>query len=775
VLLWFFLYSSSMKLQPLKRTPVILALSVLAFVCGIRLLPPGFLPRWDFLEQLERATYDLRARAALNFPAPAATNLAFVSMEDSSIAAVKRDDFLNYHYGLYWPRLIYGRLIEELSAQGAKAVAFDVLFGERREDHPLVALPDGSYVESDEFFALQARQAGNVLIAATPGLTPPELFTTNTLAIGDVTTEKDSDGKLRRVKAYHLVRHWHPLFRAAAADPEIQVDLAQAQFKPGKIILPQTGATNLFEVPVDAENNFSLADFVGDKLPPGAPPKAKAFTDEPFWQMGIVLAAQELKLDLKTAVIDLPHGRITLHGAQGVERVIPVDADGYFYVDWRLTPDNPQITRAPIETLLRQDKHRRQGETNDLRDDFKGKLIVFGSAAQGNDLTDRGATPLESDTLLFSTYWNVANSVITGQFIHRTPLLADLGIICFLGLAVAFITWQMRTRIIYATLTVLGLVLAYGVVVFGVYIVWRWWLPLVYPVGGAMLIEHGLLVVYLVLIEEREKRRVKSVFSKMLSPDVVNELLAAENFSMVGSRREVTVLFADIRGFTTLTDEMQEDVVAYVLKNNLDPEAAEKCYDESARETLETVNLYLTKVADAVIAHGGTLDKYIGDCVMAFWGAPLADEKHALGCVRAALDAQRAIHDLNQTRLAENAAREAENQERLAAGLPSKRPLRALQLGTGINTGTVIVGLMGSGEHMQNYTIFGRDVNLASRLEGVSGSGRIIISETTHTHLLRHDPALAATCVELPSVTVKGIRIAVRIFEVPWRRPLGAA
>jgi adenylate cyclase len=285
-----------------------------------------------------------------------------------------------------------------------------------------------------------------------------------------------------------------------------------------------------------------------------------------------------------------------------------------------------------------------------------------------------------------------------------------------------------------------------------------------------MLTEHGLLVVYLVMVEEREKRRVKSVFSKMLSPDVVNELLAAENFSMVGSRREVTVLFADIRGFTSLTDEMQENVVDYVRKNNLGPDTAEKCFDDSARETLETVNLYLTKVADAVLTHGGTLDKYIGDCVMAFWGAPLTNEQHALGCVRAALDAQRAIHDLNQGRLAENAARAAENQQRIAAGLPTKAPLRALQLGTGINTGTVIVGLMGSGEQ-KNYTAFGRDVNLASRLEGVSGSGRIIISETTHSHLQRLDPVLAATCVELPSVTVKGIRTAVRIFEVPWRPP----
>ena len=141
----------------------------------------------------------------------------------------------------------------------------------------------------------------------------------------------------------------------------------------------------------------------------------------------------------------------------------------------------------------------------------------------------------------------------------------------------------------------------------------------------------------------------------------------------------------------------------------------------------------------------------------------------ALACVRAAIEAQRAIHGLNESRLAQNTSREIENRARLSAGLPPKPLLTALQLGTGINTGLVTVGLMGSETHQSNYTVFGREVNLASRLEGVSGSGRIIISDATHTHLQRHDAALAAACVELPPVTVKGIRAAVKIFEVPWR------
>ena len=675
-----------MKFKPFKRAPVILTVFVLVLVCGVRLL------RLDFFERLERMTYDLRARTALRFPASAATNLAFVSIQDSSIAAVKSGK-LGYRYGLYWPRQVYGRLVEELSAQGAKAIAFDVLFGELRQDHPPVQMADGNLMESDDFFALQMRRAGNVLFAVVPDLVPPDLFLTNALAPGDISTEKDSDGVLRRVRA---------------------------------------------------------------------------FDDQGVWDMGILLAALELHLDLAHPDLDLAHGRITLHGASGITRVIPVDRDGYFYIDWRLKPNDPRLWRTPIEDLLRQDRLRLLDRTNGLRDDFRGKLVVVGSAAQGNDLTDLGATPLEKNTLLVSKYWNVANSVITGQFIRRASLPAEMLLIILLGVLTAFLTWPLRA--FTASAAVLLLLSAYVAAGFYAFVAFRGWLPLVFPIAGAML-EHLSLVTYRVVFEQREQRRVKAVFSKIVSPDVMNELLGAEKLSLGGTRREVTIFFADVRGFTTLTDEMQQLVADFVHEHQLDTEAAEKCIEESAQETLETVNLYLATVADAVKKHGGTLDKYIGDCVMAFWGAPTPNERHASACVRAAIDAQRAIRDLNEVRSAQNNVRETENRARFSAGLPPRPPLRALQLGTGINTGLATVGLMGSDAHILNYTVFGREVNLASRLESVSGSGRIIISDTTYNHLLREDPALASTCVEMFPVTVKGIRDAVRIYEVPWQTP----
>jgi class 3 adenylate cyclase/CHASE2 domain-containing sensor protein len=732
--------------KPAKHAPLIVAAGVIVLVCFLKLL------RLDFFERLERMTYDVRAKAALRFPAPATTNLAFVSIEESSLRAVLNGD-VGFHFGLLWPRQVYGRLIDELSTEGAKAVGFDVLFGELRPDNPDVEMADGSLMESDNYFARQMKQAGNVMIAVTPGVWPlPALFVTNAFALGDISTEKDSDGVLRRVKAFRMYRMWHPYLRKKASEYGLNLD--QAKILPGKIVVPQNGSTNVVEIPVDTQTNFA--------------PNARACTDVRVWHMGIILAAQELGLDLNKSELELAEGKIILHGTNGVERTIPVDDDGYFYVDWRMTPNDNRLLRAPIEALLWQDEQRLEGKTNGLSDAFRNKLVVVGSAVEGNDLTDQGATPLERNTLLVSTHWNVANSIIMNQFIRRLSTSGELALIVILGAFTAFFTLQFRSAIL-GSAAVLLLIIVYTTIAFYAFVHFRWWLPLVLPVIGAVLVQHLSLVTWRAVFEEGEKRRIKSVFSKIVSPDVVSELLGAEKLALGGARREVTVFFADVRGFTALTDEAQERSAKFVKEKQLDAKASEAYLDESARQTLNTINTYLALVADTVITRGGTLDKYIGDCVMAFWGAPVANPMHAASCVRAAIEAQRGIYHINQQRLMENKLRATENEARALRGEDETPLLPILTLGCGINTGVVDVGLMGSDTHQYNYTVFGREVNLASRLEGVSGSARIIIGETTYRHLLRDDPSLAAACVELPPVKVKGILDAVKIYEVPWQ------
>src|SRR6185503_12233333 len=200
------------------------------------------------------------------------------------------------------------------------------------------------------------------------------------------------------------------------------------------------------------------------------------------------------------------------------------------------------------------------------------------------------------------------------------------------------------------------------------YIHARYWVPMALPFVGSFAMLAASLFAWRAIFEQAEQRRVKSVFSRMVSANIMQEVLGTENLALGGARREVTVLFADVRGFTEFTDKSQDKAIAYIAENNLSPDAAETYFDEQARETLNTVNTYLALVADQVKKHDGTLDKYIGDCVMAFWGAPTAIEKQAICCVRAAIDAQRAVFELNKERLKENEKREVENLARATSG-----------------------------------------------------------------------------------------------------------
>ena len=415
-----------------------IAAGVIGLVCVIQLF------HFDFFERLERMTYDLRVKAAVRRSPVIATNLGFVRISDETIKDLNNRS-LGFKYGLYWPRHIYGRVVRELHKEGAKAVAFDVLFGELRRDHAPVMMADHTLVESDDYFARQIKSAGNVIIASDQGIVPPTLFRTNALATGDISADKDADGVLRRAKAFRTYRKWHPAFQQVADDEDFGVDLGDAEIRTDRIILHRSGGLDPITIPLDKEGNFDLADFGGEKIPTRLARHAKPFTYERIWQMGIELAAQELKLDLANAVVDLDGGRITLRGPNGVERVIPVDKEGYFYINWCLTADDKHLTRGPFEALLSLDQMRLTGETNSLtahwqnkKVDWQGKLVVVGSIATGNDLTDHGATPLEKDTILASEHWNVANSLLTGQFVRRSSVSMELVLIAVMGAMAAF-------------------------------------------------------------------------------------------------------------------------------------------------------------------------------------------------------------------------------------------------------------------------------------------------------------------------------------------------
>ncbi|MBC8001197.1 MAG: CHASE2 domain-containing protein [Opitutaceae bacterium] len=729
-----------MKTGFTKIIPVLIAGIVIGLACLFAILS-RIASSVDFFERMELITYDWRMRAAANRNPYASTNLGFVAISDESIAEIA-DGLLGQKYGLYYPRHVYGRLVNELTMQGVKAIGFDVVFGEERPDHAPVLMADNTLIESDHFFTNVLGQSGNVILASTLDTVPPEIFQAHASALGDISVEKDSDGIIRRAKPYHDYRIWHPVIRSELRRLRfMSADKAQA--------LQEEVLASL-----DSDGNFSYSD---------QNTKAKPYRDIRVWTMGIQLAARELDFDLEKT--EIKPDAIVFHGKNGIQRTIPLNREGFFYIDWNLGVEDKRLLKQNIHIVLDDNQLRARG-TN-IPNAWSDKVVVVGSIATGNDLTDRGATPLKNDTFLVSKHWNIANSIIMGRYVNQTPLSVNLLILIFLGVISGFVTW--RLRILPGTLAMIGIGALFVVVCWTCFVHQRIWIPIVLPAFGGLILPNVTLVAYRVIFEEKEKRRVRSIFSRLVSPNVVNELLSTENLKLGGSRRHITVYFADVRGFTEMTDNLQAKAEEFVKQQNLTGDVAEAYFDKSAAETLETVNLYLATIANTIKARGGTLDKYIGDCVMAFWGAPSSNDRHALDCVLAAIDAQRAMYALNQQRFAENKRREEENKTRVATGEFPLSMLPLLSLGSGINSGIAIVGMMGSEDHIINYTVFGREINLASRLEGLSGRGRIIIGETTYRELQRLDPDVARTCVELAPTMLKGFKQAVRNFEVPWK------
>jgi class 3 adenylate cyclase len=750
------------KLAHARLWPVLIAALIVVVVCLLQALPallPGFLT----FERLEWMTYDWRVRQTRQSHPEVSDRLGFVNIGDDAIAVFSEGQLgTHFQFGLYWPRQIYGRVVRELKAQGASVIGLDVLFGERRFDHRPVPTSQG-LVESDRFLQQQLQQAGNVVLGATRQVVPHPLFRSSALAIGDISTDRDVDGVLRRARVFHDYRVWHPAIQAEARLNNW--DLSRAVVLNNHVLFPPPKGRP-FALAINPDGYFDPAELhPGRATPPagGLVRLQKAFEDLRVWHLGVVLAATELGCNLDQAVVELERHRIVLNGTNGVTRVLPVDRHGRLLIDWCLSLNDPRLTKDAFETLVAQDLQRANGEEVPTR--FRDALVVIGSTASGNDLSDRGATPLEKDTFLTSNHWNVASSILTGRFIREaSPLLASLLVVMLGGLA-AVLTWGLRA--LWATLSVALAGALYVWANVSVFANQRLWLPLVLPLGG-LLLTHFALVSYQAFFEQSERRRIRRIFTKIVSPNVVAELLKAEKLSLVGARRKVSVLFADVRGFTDMTDATHARAEEYVRTRHLPDQEAEAYLNARSQEVLETVNLYLGLVADTVIKHHGTLDKYIGDCVMAFWGAPTPNDRHAVTAVRAAIEGQRAIHALNTQRAAENQRRERENPDRAARGEAPLPCLSLLTLGTGINTGVVTVGLMGSDAHIVNYTAFGREVNLAARLESLSGHSRILIGEATYLELLQDDPVLAAACTELPPVTVKGFRAPVKAFEVPW-------
>jgi adenylate cyclase len=421
------------------------------------------------------------------------------------------------------------------------------------------------------------------------------------------------------------------------------------------------------------------------------------------------------------------------------------------------------LKKQNLKSILLEGAER----SRDAAGTWEGKLAIVGSAGAGNNLKDMGATPVSRHDHLVTAHWNIAHSVLSGTFTREQPLWGRLSVVLALAVVSGWVSWRLRA--FWASVIVLVIAGAYVAVVTWVFQRWRIWVPMVLPVCGALLMTHAAMVGYRTLVEGAHRRKVKSLFGRIVAPDVLDALTQLPRYPVETIHREVTVFFADIRGFTAFTDQHHLFAQEKIAAQGLEGKAAATCVEQHAAQALSTVNEYLTAIVDAIKRHGGTLDKYIGDCVMAFWGAPLGDARHASHAVQAAIDAQRAVHALNARRQRENEALGRENRRRTDRGERPEPLLATLSLGVSVHSGPMTVGFMGSDKHLSNYTVFGREVNIASRLEHMVASGCILATARTRDAVESQDRSLLGFFHERNEVNVKGVLERLRVYEVTWK------
>lgn len=350
---------------------------------------------------------------------------------------------------------------------------------------------------------------------------------------------------------------------------------------------------------------------------------------------------------------------------------------------------------------------------------LKDKIVLVGTTAPG--LLDLRVTPVGETYPGVETHANVMSGLLDGKIFVKPDYAVGYEVVLLLasGLLLAFaLPLMSAVRAVALSLAVVATLVGLNVWLYLGY-------GLVLPLATALLMAvtaFGLNMSYGYFVESRSKRELAHLFGTYVPPELVNEMVKdPDSYSMAASAKELTVMFCDMRGFTQLSENMEPT------------------------QLQELLNSVFSRLTSLIRANRGTIDKYMGDCVMAFWGAPVDTPDHARLAVKTALEMVSAVRDINA--------------EHRARGLPE------IGVGVGVNTGTMCVGDMGS-DIRRSYTVIGDAVNLGSRLEGLSKvyGVEIVVSEFTRT--------LAPEFVwqELDRVRVKGKEQAVAIF-----RPLVAA
>jgi adenylate cyclase len=631
-----------------------------------------------FFQTVELKTYDLRVRMAAD-PASARPDIVLVGIDDSSIRR------LESQVGRWpWPRVVHSYLVDYLSRGPAKVIVYDVLFTER--DRRTFQIGDVTWTgtESDRSLASSVARAGNVVFTA------------------DVTAD---EAALVGSRGVDVLRAGQPFDPDPAFESRPGVILPYDELTDAAAAVGHSFTIYDADGPVRRSAPFVRVGEVGvPSLAVAATMLAGKVARESIRREGSTLKVGPAVAPLVVARIPSLYGPSTTANRMLIRFTGPVLKDGkptyqdYSYYD--LFYSEQQILAGQKPTV----------DPGVFRD----KIVVIGTTAAG--LRDLFTVPFTEGSMPgMQIHANVIDNLLSHRFMRPLGRAGNIAVLaaCALAVGIAGVTLAVWPTVAIAALLAAAigwvslLLVGQGV-----------WMEVAKPVLAVAFAAFGSTA-YQYFVEGREKRQVKRMFSRFVSKDVYDQLMADPARARIGgARRDMTVLFADIRGFTTFTERGQaEDVVSQL-------------------------NEYFSGMVAVIFRSRGTVDKFVGDMVMALFGAPLEDPGHADHALEAALGMLGALRELNT--------------HWTATGRP------ALDIGIGLNSGDMVAGNIGS-DTIMSYTVIGDAVNLGSRIESLNKEygTHIIISDATRARLKgRYDMR------PLGTVTVKGKSEAVAIFEV---------
>ena len=640
------------KTQNIQKLGLFLAGGITLAVALLALIEPDTLV--TPFRRIENTTIDLRFRV-FRGPRPATPDIMVVAIDERSIKELGRWP---------WSRTTQARLVDGIAQRGAKVIGLDVIYSEPEVTElkrslqdvraraqaagatkPLQELLEQKLRESDTDAAFErsVRAAGNVVLAlplvvpvsnsCRPVEMAPPKYITSTLFM--IVKQASSGAALEPQCATHAVPPLRQFAAAAASLGHVYT-------------LPDRDGVTRYEY---------LAIRYGD--------------DRDYYP--------SLGLEVARIYLGIPRDRMSLTLGEGVRLdkiLIPTDQKARLLIDH---VGGEQSFRYVSATDVIHGRVEPQA--------FAGKAVFVGTTALGT--YDQKTTPFSANFPGVEKNATVAENIITQQFLAQSVYdkLLDLALILLFGFGLG--VYLPRMHALPGAALAAAAFFGYGIVVQYLFVSQGLLLAVVFPLFTILVVFVAVTVLRF-MTEEKQAREVRAMFSSYVNPRIVEELIKdPAKAKLGGQRKELTMLFSDVKGFTTF------------------------CEQHAPEQVVPLLNEYLTAMTEVVFHWNGTLDKFIGDAVVAFWGAPVDQPNHVELALKCAMHMRRRLGELQEGWR--------------ARGLP------VLDSGIGINTGEVLVGNIGAEGKKMDYTMIGDHVNLAARAEGLTRKFSVSVVITEHT------------------------------------------